>query len=180
MLKRCNKCRVQKRTTEFSPNGRDGGFHSICKKCKNAQQADFYKKNGPMIRDRVKRLRNPTKVRERAILRIYGITQQEYQSLFDRQNGVCLICQTKENRIDYRTGKVQPLLIDHDKFTGNIRGLLCNKCNSAIGFFDHNIDRILTAATYLKEHGLSGGPLPQTGQAIHTALGGIAAETVKT
>jgi hypothetical protein len=40
--------------------------------------------------------------------------------------------------------------IDHDHTTGKIRGLLCFKCNSALGLFKDNKELLLKAIAYLK------------------------------
>ncbi len=42
--------------------------------------------------------------------------------------------------------------LDHDHTTGKFRGWLCNKCNSALGWFDDNVDRMRRAVKYMEEH----------------------------
>ena len=44
------------------------------------------------------------------------------------------------------------LSIDHDHNTNTVRGLLCNKCNQGLGFFDDSIDLLQGAMLYLKQH----------------------------
>lgn len=41
------------------------------------------------------------------------------------------------------------LAIDHDHKTGKIRGLLCTRCNTAIGLLNDNIDFLRRAIMYL-------------------------------
>ena len=41
--------------------------------------------------------------------------------------------------------------LDHDHDTGEARGWLCNKCNSALGWFDDNIDFLKRAVQYLEK-----------------------------
>jgi hypothetical protein len=62
------------------------------------------------------------------------------------QDGVCAICGG-----DCMTGK--SLAVDHDHDTGKIRGLLCQRCNQAIGLLDHDVDKMLSAITYLRKRG---------------------------
>jgi len=40
------------------------------------------------------------------------------------------------------------LAVDHDHATGSIRGLLCLRCNFAIGAMDDDPGRMLAAARY--------------------------------
>jgi hypothetical protein len=39
--------------------------------------------------------------------------------------------------------------VDHDHETGEIRGLLCVRCNNALGDFDDDIDRMKQALRYV-------------------------------
>ncbi len=77
---------------------------------------------------------------------LYGITLEDYNKMFQEQNGCCKICnkhQTEEGVI---------LCVDHDHTTGKVRGLLCKKCNQAIGLLKDSIENCLSAAEYLKEY----------------------------
>lgn len=78
----------------------------------------------------------------------YKITPEQYQYMYDLQNGVCLICaQTTEGR-----GKAKNrLAVDHNHTTGKIRGLLCSHCNTALGLFRDNVSLLQSAVMYLQE-----------------------------
>ena len=65
----------------------------------------------------------------------YSITTLEYRDLFEKQNHRCAICRKKET-CRSRSGDTAPLAVDHDHDTGEIRGLLCRRCNAALGWFD--------------------------------------------
>jgi hypothetical protein len=81
------------------------------------------------------------------LFRKYGLTRPEYDSLVTKQDGRCGICGTSEvRRGDYRW------CVDHDHSTGKIRGLLCFRCNSAIGLLDDNIGTAEKLVAYLREH----------------------------
>jgi hypothetical protein len=62
--------------------------------------------------------------------RNYGITQDEYLRMEASQGGRCAICGTEDK------GKWQYLHVDHCHATGKVRGLLCVKCNTALGWFE--------------------------------------------
>jgi hypothetical protein len=81
----------------------------------------------------------------------YNITEDEYQRMYDSQNGLCLICGKKETA----SGKTRPkdkLCVDHDHTTGKIRGLLCSHCNSGLGMFKDDPVLLQKAIDYLKNH----------------------------
>lgn len=42
--------------------------------------------------------------------------------------------------------------VDHDHKIGAIRGLLCDKCNRALGFLQEDEETLLKAAEYLHTH----------------------------
>lgn len=69
----------------------------------------------------------------------HGLRGFEVQAM--RKGKTCRICGTAER-----------LVIDHDHTTGKIRGVLCRKCNSAIGFFEESTDRLRAAIDYLTHH----------------------------
>lgn len=70
----------------------------------------------------------------------YGITIDEYNSLYSKQNGLCAIC---------GEGKDYLLCIDHCHKTGIVRGLLCKKCNLGLGWFRDNPEFIKHAYHYI-------------------------------
>lgn len=76
----------------------------------------------------------------------YGITLIQYEEMFNKQNGCCAICNVSEEKLTIR------LHIDHNHKTGKVRGLLCKKCNSAIGLFDDNLDLLNKAINYINEY----------------------------
>lgn len=71
----------------------------------------------------------------------YDLTEPEYEVLLKKQNGVCAICSEKPE---------ENLSVDHCHVTGEIRGLLCRKCNSSIGLLKHDVKLLLKAIQYLE------------------------------
>ena len=76
--------------------------------------------------------------------RFYNLTLEEYQSIFIRQNGRCAICDR-----DLKKLLITPD-IDHNHLTGEVRGILCRRCNIAISYFDNDIGWLRMAIKYLK------------------------------
>jgi hypothetical protein len=78
-------------------------------------------------------------VRERR----YGITGAAYAALVEKQGGVCALCATRPgpNRLS----------VDHDHETGRIRGLLCAKCNKALGIFGDSVEGLQRVIEYLAD-----------------------------
>jgi len=64
----------------------------------------------------------------------YGITVEEYDVLFEKQSGVCAICDKPENLT--KDGKLHMLAVDHNHETLQVRGLLCMNCNTRLGYFE--------------------------------------------
>lgn len=77
------------------------------------------------------------------LVRVYGITVQDYERMFTAQGGVCAMC-LKPPKI----GRFKRLHVDHDHATGRVRGLLCRGCNGLIGWYEHHKDAL---HDYLKE-----------------------------
>jgi hypothetical protein len=75
----------------------------------------------------------------------YGISPEQYFELWQAQKGECKICGKKLLEGQY-------LCVDHNKETGEIRGLLCKECNWGLGNFHDNPKSLEKAIEYLKEN----------------------------
>ena len=60
------------------------------------------------------------------------------------QKGQCVICKTHQSELNIR------LAVDHDHRTGKIRGLLCQRCNQAIGLMNESTKILKEAVDYLE------------------------------
>jgi DNA-directed RNA polymerase subunit M/transcription elongation factor TFIIS len=94
------------------------------------------------------RHRDPVLIRQREL--IYGLSMGEYAAMREAQNGLCAICGGAET--SYRGSRLRSLSVDHDHETGALRGLLCNRCNRALGGFEDSSDLLRAAAAYLDSH----------------------------
>src|SRR5690606_5587543 len=119
-----------------------------CKECQGETQRAWQKARPGYATDQTRkwRERHPgaaTIINKRAsLLREYGITLDDYFAMLERQGGVCAIChqecQTRNS-----------LAVDHCHETGRVRGLLCNRCNRALGLLRDDPEVIRRAASYL-------------------------------
>jgi hypothetical protein len=95
---------------------------------------------------------NPEKFFFNQLKSKYGIEKEQYLGKLIKQGGRCKICLEVETDIDKRTGKVKGLAVDHNHETGQIRDLLCKKCNTALGLLKEDPKRIQNMLNYLDEH----------------------------
>lgn len=77
-----------------------------------------------------------------ATLRLYGISQAEYEEMLRKQAGLCAICHKTNVYKHHLSGMIPRLHIDHDHETGRVRGLLCFSCNTKLGWFDAYKDTV--------------------------------------
>jgi hypothetical protein len=82
----------------------------------------------------------------------FGVTLDDYNKMFEAQNGVCAICGKPETSVDWRTKNIKYLAVDHDHQTGKVRGLLCSKCDRGIGYFDEERDLFYKVINYLNKY----------------------------
>ncbi len=76
----------------------------------------------------------------------YDMEPGDYDSMLVAQGGRCAICGA-----DAPGGKGGKFATDHDHATDEIRGLLCNSCNIALGHFGDDSDVLRKAIAYLKD-----------------------------
>lgn len=79
----------------------------------------------------------------------YGLTVGDYEALLEQQHGVCAICHQPETQRS-RWGGIKSLAVDHDHETNKVRGLLCNRCNSVLGWSNNDPDLLVAAILYLE------------------------------
>lgn len=143
----CTKCGELKEFTDFSVDrAQKTGRRPSCKPCNRARFKAYYAENRDAVRAKNARWAeaNPEYYRAKARRPRYeaiGITDDDYVRMWMAQEGRCAICGTEPE---------QRLAVDHCHRTGRIRGLLCGRCNVALGGFKDN-ERLLEAAlAYLR------------------------------
>ena len=160
-MKVCRKCQKAKDESEFRDNPNHKSKRNDCRECERLVQAARYaanpeafaaatrkwSKTHPEQRNATKRAwyaNNKRKHKSTVLKSAYGITLAQYETLLDTQGGVCAICKTSTNGNCGRK-----LYVDHCHKTGKVRGLLCGRCNSILGFVDDSPDWLEKAKAYL-------------------------------
>ncbi len=145
-LNECSKCHLALPRNEFRRDKvKSNGLHSHCRICSRQTKEQTRGHDQELARARNKRWRDKHKYR-RDINSKYGMSIRERQLLLIKQNHKCAICGIPEMEMMCR------LSIDHCHKTGAVRGLLCKKCNLAIGNMMDNIGILQNAITYLENY----------------------------
>lgn len=127
--RQCSKCLIVQPATSFYP---DQPTWHWCKSCRAT-----WGKNRP-------------KIPHLWLKKRYDITYEEYQEKLASQDSKCCICLTPWT-------KEEPLNVDHDhrlaaKDRNSHRGLLCKRCNTALGALRDNVENLQRAIEYLTLH----------------------------
>lgn len=134
--KHCKRCDQTKPTSEFfRDRNRPDGYTYLCKKCSMGNTKKWVGENRDKRKDYYLR-------------KTYGITLEEHNRMSQEQGGRCAICGT-----DQPGGKAGAyFVVDHNHETGAVRGLLCNRCNRAIGMFGEDPSVLDSAIAYLRKY----------------------------
>jgi hypothetical protein len=79
--------------------------------------------------------------------RLYNITIEEKQSMFDSQRGKCA-----NPNCNFEFSSLSDAHMDHSHETKKVRGLLCGSCNRALGLLKDDENRIIGLATYRQRY----------------------------
>lgn len=123
-----------------------GGMSRRSKNYRERDSERFHKSNSQHNKDW--RKNNPEKAkadnRKYSFKYTYGITVEEYDKMLEEQGDKCKICGTPQSGIKKK------LAVDHCHTTNKVRGILCSKCNTAIGLLNDDIELIEKVIQYLK------------------------------
>jgi hypothetical protein len=73
-------------------------------------------------------------------LAIYNLTTEAYNAKLKKQKNLCAVCELPFKKTPH---------IDHDHKTGQVRDLLCNDCNTALGLVHENLKTALGLIEYI-------------------------------
>jgi len=118
------------------------------------RQKKYYLKNIEMFREKERRYRtnqkriayrikyreeNKDKAKDYKLKKAYGISLNDYKKMLRKQNYKCALCNKKRK-----------LHVDHDHDTGDVRELLCSRCNIKLGYYEKT-DKV-KFEMYIKKH----------------------------
>jgi hypothetical protein len=167
---RCPACGEAKPLDSFAPSAVQKGSGK-CRPCWNVYVRNWYRSNPERHREGYERWKSritPEEMRERnqrtrerargngarhgyIIKSKYGLSRDEYERLRAAQGGLCAICQDAPD-------KGKRLYVDHDHASDSVRGLLCQRCNTGLGMFRDDPERMQRAIAYVQTRRLRALP----------------------
>ena len=135
----CRVCKKQKNLLdEYYLSRRDptkkSSYSYECKECTVKRTVEYNREHS-------------TSVRSQYLKRNYGLTFEEFEAMLSDQDNCCAICKSTKP-----LGRHKRFNVDHHNKTGNVRGLLCSNCNTALGLVDDNIHTLKSMIKYLESH----------------------------
>lgn len=133
MNRKCKKCGEVKDIEEFVTNKtcKEGKAHT-CKVCDAKRRKKHREDNPDMFRDTTYKY-------------LYGISLEDYNTMFKEQEGKCAGCGKHQLDLNHR------LVVDHCHTSGEVRGLLCNQCNSVLGYVYDDPKTLKNLIKYLEK-----------------------------
>ena len=124
-------CGQERPVTDFSLHSTTyDGLQGWCRECQNRSHRNYL------------------------LLRKFGITEDDYNAIWQSQNGVCAICGQPETRLKF--GKPTMLAVDHNHKTKAIRELICFRCNVVLGKVKENPVLCDKIKAYILKHTIGG------------------------
>lgn len=137
----CNTCGVLKPRDAYYKTSRDG-MRGLCKPCYLAKR--FRQLRSDPIKW-AQHLENNRKIgrrhgRKYQLKNLYSLSMPDYTLMKVTQNGHCFICG------EFRGEK---LVVDHNHRTRAVRKLLCQRCNTFVGFVETRPDLLSRVLDYV-------------------------------
>lgn len=151
MRKTCRKCGEKKSASAFfKRSASEDGLFPHCRSCVSAYNKEYRRKHRAACRRRTREwyANNTEKAalsaRRYYLKKTFGLTPEDYEAMAAQQQGKCAICGGEPNR--------KYLSVDHCHDSGEVRGLLCETCNTGLGHFQNDPRLMRTAIGYLARH----------------------------
>lgn len=134
-MKKCGKCGEEKPLSDFHRNkvAKDGR-QSQCKVCNLARVKQWQKENPTRFKESWK----TPEVRFRQRAKRYGLSPEQLEDLIQEYSGGCPLCGSMN------------LVVDHDHVTNEVRGMLCQVHNKALGMLGDSVEGLQAAIDYLE------------------------------
>ena len=141
LIKPCSTCGEPKDLDQYyaHPHTHDG-LQTVCKSCHAKTSSAGYRKMSQTEKDR----RNARSKAAR-----YGMSLDEMLAYVDAHNGLCDVC-GKPDETHRKATWTNKLTFDHDHVSGKLRGMLCSRCNIAIGSVEDNPETLYALAEYIE------------------------------
>lgn len=107
------------------------GYLNFCKRCEN--QKCYVKRTSEYQRNWQLKVK-------------FGITIDDYNKMLESQDYKCGICERHMTEFNKNLG------VDHNHKTGDIRGLLCQFCNTGLGLFREDLNLIKKVCNYIERY----------------------------
>lgn len=133
----CGRCNLPKLLKEFGTHKNRIGtyiYNSYCNLCMGKSSNGYNLGAG-------RSKKNERSVKSSKYSK-YGLSQAEYEELLHAQDFKCASCKKE----------LQEKFVDHDHITGEVRGILCRRCNTIIGFADDDIQVLQDNINYLRRY----------------------------
>lgn len=141
-MKRCTRCKQDLPVASFSKDKTRGdGLQASCKRCNQLHRKPMPKQKSREYQAAHRKRKTKEQQKNTELRHKYGIDLETFVAMEEQQEGRCAICE----RIPDET-----LCLDHDHDTGEVRGLLCRKCNAGLRLLGDNKEGIQKALDYLK------------------------------
>ena len=118
--------------------------YTKCKDCAKRQAREIYAAG-------TSKTRSYDGVFEASLKRNYGITLAEYDRMHTAQGGLCAVCHQPETMLR-RNGLPYRLSVDHNHRTGEVRALICRRCNQIVWAFAEHAGLFGDVARYLERY----------------------------
>lgn len=155
--KKCNSCGETMDVIFFSNGSCPLGRKGVCVTCLSAKTARKREKYTPEQKAKIAdatarwKARNSEKLAMSRRTAWSGFSQNEFDAAMAVQENCCAICHTEFSQLPSKH-----IHADHDHRNGERRGVLCSKCNTALGLFNDSTLMLRRAAEYLENPPLRG------------------------
>lgn len=111
----------------------------------DAYKKDWLKKNPDKPTEYSKKYNDKTKEKRQKWQReyLYDLTHEQFEAMLTEQDNKCALCS--------RSFDEAKIFVDHCHSVGNVRGLLCPACNTALGLIKDDLSWLEKAKKYLTE-----------------------------
>jgi len=143
MLIKCKSCEIEKPVIDFGKdNSKSDGISIYCKICVRLKSKEYKSKNRKKVLAK-KKIYNDNNGYVIRLKARYNLTIDDYKKMVIKQNNRCYICGNLDTR---------KLCVDHNHITGEVRALLCYRCNISLGLINESVETLQSMVEYIKKY----------------------------